>query len=195
MGKYDSAAVWLQIGHRGIANGMTMNFKNMKNQLIFWMLALFFTACESEEMRIDRSQLSGNWRLTEQYENDLALDPYTQTWTIYNTSDQSEWKDTLKFGATTFHFTESDSMPIFNSFTLKSEHIRDLYGSWSLKEDIHELTITSQVSPYMNEDTLINDRRYAFSSFVNFKAQIKDLTPSRMVWETSATRFVFEKIF
>jgi hypothetical protein len=142
--------------------------------------------------------LSGSWSMTEHYEGDIMENCYSQTHIGVNMdTGETLYTDIIKFGLPTFYFSEYDSTSIFNTFILKSENIRDLYGTWSCSiiDNKNEINIQSYINEYMSEDTTINGHNYSFYTFVPNKFEIYNITDSKLVLTTSNDSLIFERIF
>ena len=171
----------------------------MKKLLLTLIIFSFFFACEKDEdvvKEIDTTLLSGNWYLVKQYKNDYLFQYYSQIHECINIDNgETLWVDTIKFGATTFYFSEYNNQSVFNSFNLKSENVRDLFGIWYFTENKNEIRIQSAATEYMTEDTIINEHSYSFFNFLNFEFEISEVTETSLELTKGSQKLIFERIF
>lgn len=167
----------------------------------------FFSACEKDDSdvkeddygitEIDMDLFPGNWSMTEQYTGDKLENCFSIARSSVNmNTGEIMWTDIIKFGLPTFYFSEENDFPIFSTFILKSENMRDLYGYWelSLTENKHELRIRPSINEYMCEDTIINGHNYSFDSFVPGGFKIFNISDSKLVLTTTNDSLVFKRL-
>jgi hypothetical protein len=151
--------------------------------------------CDSEESKPtkDLTQLEGTWTMTSQVRDGKSVGSYSQIWKAIN-FDNNEilWIDTIKFGTTTFQFSKYEEGAFTNTITLSSEHVRELYGVWTLTGS-DTLKMNPVINTYMTEDTLINGHRYSFQTLIDFDYKIEKLTKSVLELVYDDQKLVFER--
>ena len=166
----------------------------MRKIILILVSFILILSCEKNNVKIiDPSQIDGKWTITGQYLEGNQIDSYTQIHKGMNFNNEILWIDTVKFGLSTFSFSTGGS-EIFNTFNLKSDKIRELYGRWKFSANKDSIIVNSMITEYMTNDTIINGHLYQFFDFIYLQYKIEELNESHLTLLSDQQKIILEKL-